>query len=428
MTKTTKTPQSTSFTPELIAPAGDFEKMQAAFAYGADAVYCSTPDFSMRTREIGFNDETLKEAIEYAHKLGKKVYLTLNVFPHSTEVADMIEHAKKTVALKPDAIIVADPGMVSYLTTNFDIPVHLSTQASTANYLSANFWQSQGVDRVVLAREMSFADIKETSKNSTIDLEAFVHGSMCMAYSGRCQISNYLLGRDPNKGQCAQPCRFKYKFYGVKEDTRPEEYFPIFEDDHGTYLFNSKDLCMIKYVPELIEAGISSFKIEGRLKSVYYVGCVVRAYRKAIDLYMKDPAEYEKQKENLFDEVSKLANREFTTGFYFNKPNTETNNYRSTKAVANWAYIGLVKELNVGAEGKGGSTGILKLEIKNRLSVGAELEIVTQGEIYHYTLEEMTSEGEPVTETHANRMIEIKVSEEIAKATVPGNFVRVKLD
>lgn len=407
-------------TPELIAPAGDFEKMKTAFAYGADAVYCSTPDFSMRTREIGFNSEGLKEAIKYAHDLGKKVYLTLNVFPHSTEISDLIEHAEKTVALQPDAIIVADPGVVDYLLKNHDIPIHLSTQANTTNYLTANFWQSQGVNRVVLAREMSLADITETSANSTIPLEAFVHGSMCMAYSGRCQISNYLLGRDPNKGQCAQPCRFKYQMYGVKEETRPDEYYPIFEDDHGTYLFNSKDLCMIKYVPELVASGISSFKIEGRLKSVYYVGCVVRAYRKAIDLYINDPARYEREKENLFAEVCKLANREFTTGFYFDKPNSETNNYRSTKAIASWAYIGLVKKVDA-------KKCTLEVEVKNRLSLGATLEIVTQGEIYPYTLEAMTTDDEPITETHANRIIEIKVSPEIAQATTPGNFVRIKL-
>lgn len=403
--------------PELIAPAGDLEKLKIAFQYGADAVYASTPKFSMRTREIGFTPETLKEGIAYAHSLGKKVYLTLNIYPHSSQIKDVLAHADATAALEPDAIIVADPGVFRYLHENHSIPLHLSTQANTTNYLSANFWQDQGADRVVLAREMSLEDIAETSKNSDIHLECFVHGSMCMAYSGRCQLSNYLTGRDPNQGLCAQACRFKYTLYEVKEDRRPDERYPVYEDENGTYLFNSKDLCMINHIPELVEAGVNSFKIEGRLKSPYYVASVVHAYRQAIDRYFEDPAAYAAEADYRTAEVGKIVNRGYTTGFFFHKPNEETNNYQTTRATSEYCYAGYVTSYDE-------ATKQVQMTVRNQLhfSPETEIEIITPDGIILHKIEGAVKNGSEVATVNPNDEIFFPID-----APVPVNsFVRMK--
>lgn len=414
--------------PELISPAGDLEKLKIAFQYGADAVYASTPKFSMRTREIGFTEETLKEGIAYAHSQGKKVYLTLNVFPHSSEIEEIKAHALKTIALKPDAIIVADPGILRFVKENCDIPIHLSTQANTTNHLAADFWHSQGISRIVLARELNLSDIKLISDNSctpeprdlrpksSLELEAFVHGAMCMAYSGRCQISNYMTGRDANKGACVQACRFKYTMHGLEEDLRPGEIFPIFEDDKGSYILNSKDLCMIEHVPELIEAGIGSFKIEGRLKSVYYVGAITKAYRQAIDLYYDDPKKYQKEKANLLKEVSKTSSREYTTGFYFQKPDQDTNNYQTSRAKGEWGYVGLVKDYNKKEKR-------LIIEGKNKLEKGSNVEIMTPDKVYEHKLNQIFHKENEVDIIHAGYIFEIPFDTEL-----PANsFVRVRI-
>lgn len=393
--------------PELIAPAGDLEKLKIAFQFGADSVYASTPNFSMRTREIGFTQDSLKEGIEYAHLLGKKVYLTLNTFPHSSDIEALKKHAKKTIDLKPDAIIIADPGVLDFVRKNTKIPIHLSTQANTTNYLAANFWKKQGVDRIVLARELSLTDINLIAKKSKIELESFVHGAMCMAYSGRCQISNYLTGRDPNKGACVQACRFKYKMYGLEEELRPGEIFPIYEDDNGSYVLNSKDLCMIDHIPELVEAGIKSFKIEGRMKGIYYLGIIVRAYRKAIDLYFDSPAgglkKYKKECKNFIEEVKKTSSRGFTTGFYFKNPSHETNNYETSRASGSYTFVGVVKEYDKEKQ-------IVKVSINNRLRIGSKLEIVTPGDIVLHKLTKMLCKGEKATEVHAGSIIEFKIN------------------
>lgn len=420
--------------PELIAPAGDLQKLKIAFLYGADAVYASTPKFSMRTREIGFTEKSLKKGIAYAHSLGKKIYLTLNTFPHSSEIEKLKTHARKTIALKPDAIIVADPGVLSYLKTITSIPIHLSTQANTTNYLSANFWQRQGVERIVLARELNIKDIEliskycssvertknfkllgKSSKNKTIGLETFVHGAMCMAYSGRCQISNYMLGRDPNKGACAQPCRFKYKLYELEEEMREGEKYPVYEDENGTYLLNSKDLCMIEHIPELIDANIGSFKIEGRLKSIYYVAMVTRAYRQAIDLYFDNKNKYLKEKDSFVEELKKVSNRGFTTGFYFGKPNTETNNYETSRAKSDWGFIGLVKKYD-------NKRKVAKVEVKNHLPINSELEIVTPTNIYEYELKEMYKDGEKIDCAHADYIVEMPLDQLVPE----DSFLRIK--
>ncbi len=401
--------------PELISPAGDLEKLKIAFQYGADAVYASTPKFSMRTREIGFDHEALKEGIDYAHSLSKRVYLTLNVFPHASEIEEIKKHALNTISLKPDAIIAADPGVILYLKENTDIPIHLSTQASTTNHLTANFWHKNGVERIVLARELNLKDIKIISQKSPIELESFVHGAMCMAYSGRCQISNYLVGRDPNKGGCVQPCRFKYKMHTVEEELRPDEHFPIYEDSQGFYIFNSKDLCMIQHIPDLINSGITSFKIEGRLKSIYYVAIATKTYRQAIDLYFQDPAKYEAEKDNLFSEIQKTSSRGFTTGFYYHKPNEDTNNYQSARTVSGWSFIGLVKNYDKNKK-------MAVVEVKNQLNNHQPAEIVTPEKIINYNLNTMIHNNTKVDVVHANYIIHIPLEEEIPQ----NSFLRIK--
>ncbi len=459
--------------PELICPAGDLEKLKIAFQYGADAVYASTPKFSMRTREIGFDDNSIKEGIAHAHSLDKKVYLTLNVFPHASEIEELKEHALKTIALKPDAIIIADPGILQFVKENSDIPIHLSTQANTTNQLSADFWFKQGAERIVLARELSLDDIKIISQSanqlvsqssqlslraidvlsrrgnpsvdsrlrgndknkeknklindehhkksftprpSTLQLEAFVHGAMCMAYSGRCQISNYLTGRDPNKGECIQACRFKYKLYDLEEDLRKGEKFSIYEDQNGTYVLNSKDLCMIDHIPDLINAGVQSFKIEGRLKSIYYVAIITRAYRKAIDLYFEDSKKYDVKKKELFEEVNKTSNRGFTTGFYYNKPDQNTNNYETSRAQGDWGFIGVVKKYNKEAKS-------LVIEAKNQLKSGSDIEIITVDNIYKCNLGQIMYNGEPVDQVHAGYVFELPFDTELPI----NSFLRLKL-
>lgn len=403
--------------PELLAPAGNLDILKIAFLYGADAVYCGTPAFAMRAR-VGFDLKSLKEGIEYAHSIGKKVYLTLNAFPHSLEIANLQKHVKTLAALKPDAFIIADPGIIDFVKNNFNIPIHLSTQSNTTNQLTAEFWKKQGVERIVLARELSLKEIKKINESVDIEIEAFVHGAMCMAYSGRCQISNYMTGRDPNRGQCVQACRFKYKMYALEEDLRKGELFPIYEDEEGTHILNSKDLCMIEYIPELIEAGISSFKIEGRLKTEYYVTTVVRAYRKAIDLYnsSNNSEKFKKERANLKKEVEKSANRGFTTGFYLNKPSQEGNNYPSSKAKSEWGYIGRVIDYDKNKE-------TLKFEVKNYLPIRSTLEIVTPDKTIPYKLKKMYIKNEPVIVAHANNIIEIPFE----KAVIKDSLVRIKL-
>lgn len=402
--------------PELLSPAGDLEKLKIAILYGADAVYASTPKFSMRTREVGFNDESMKEGIDYVHKMGKKIYLTINTFPHPDEIEEIKKHIDKTIGMKPDAIIVADPGLVAYIASKTDIPIHLSTQASTTNQLSAEFWRKQGVSRIVLARELSISEIKQIGKESEVELETFIHGAMCMAYSGRCQISNYMTGRDPNRGACVQACRFKYKIYDLKEEMRDEPY-QIYEDDRGTYILNSKDLCMIDHIGDLVDAGIVSLKIEGRLKSNYYVGVVTRAYRKAIDLYFENKKKYDKQKDAFIDEVKKTSNRGFTTGFYYAKPDQNTNNYETSRSKELYRFVGIVTDYDEG-------TKMAEIATKNHFEVGDELEIVTPDDIIKLKLKEMTIDGESVEFANANSEIMIQIDQKLPKYS----FLRLKVN
>ncbi|HOX41427.1 MAG TPA: U32 family peptidase C-terminal domain-containing protein [bacterium] len=376
-----------------------------AFLYGADAVYCGTPKFAMRSR-VGFTEKDLKEGIEYAHSIGKKVFVTINAFPHPGDIEELKIHIKETIKLNPDALIIADPGLVAFVKDIFDIPIHLSTQANTTNQLTAQFWADQGVERIVLARELSLDEIKIIKNNLTIQqfnnlqLEAFVHGAMCMAYSGRCQISNYLTGRDPNKGECIQACRFKYKLYGLEEDYRQGEIFPVYEDEEGSHILNSRDLCMIEYIPELISAGISSFKIEGRLKTEYYVATVTRAYRKAIDSYFTNESTYREKQEELKSEVEKTSNRGFTTGFYLNKPDKASNNYEKSKATSEWGYIGRVIGYNK-------ATKMSRVEVKNYFPSNSSAEIITPDKVISLSEVSLRTESGEIEVAHAGNIVNI---------------------
>lgn len=311
---------------ELLAPAGDLEKLKYAIIYGADAVYIGGQVFGLRAAAKNFSFEEMKEGIEFAHARGKRVFLVLNIIPHNEDIHYLEQYIEQIKDLGLDAVILSDPGTFMFVKQYApELEVHLSTQANNTNYMSANFWHAQGVKRVILARELSFDEISEIRAKTppTLELESFVHGAMCISYSGRCLMSNYMAGRDANRGACAQPCRWEYN---LVEKTRPGEYFPVEETEDGTFFFNSKDLCMIQSVPDLIKSGLDSLKIEGRMKTIYYVASIVRAYREAIDTFYKDPENYVYNPE-WFEEIQKVSHREFTSGFYDHKPTHEDQLY-----------------------------------------------------------------------------------------------------
>ncbi len=329
--------------PEILAPAGNLEKLKIAIDFGADAVYIGGSRLNLRAFAGNFTNEEIAEGVKYCHERGRKLYVTMNVFPRNFDLNGMENYIKGLEALGIDAIIVADPGIIAVakeVAPNLEI--HLSTQANTVNWRAAKFWYDLGVKRIVLAREMTFNEIHGFRDNlpEGCDLEGFVHGSMCMAYSGRCLISNYMLGRDSNKGTCANVCRYKYF---LVEETRPDVYFPVIEDDKGTYIMNSKDLCMIHHIPELVQSGIYSFKIEGRMKSEFYVASVVKAYREALDSYWEDPDNY-KFKQEWMDILLKVSHRPYHTGFFFGK--TGEQNYDDSSYIRDYDIVGIVKEFD----------------------------------------------------------------------------------
>lgn len=329
--------------PEILAPAGNLEKLKIAIDFGADAVYLGGGKLNLRAFAGNFTKEEIAEAVKYCHDRGRKVYVTVNVFARNFDLNGAGEYIKELESLGVDALLISDPGLIAIskeVAPNLEI--HLSTQANTVNWRAAKFWHDLGVKRIVLAREMSFNEIKGFTENlpEECDLEAFVHGSMCMAYSGRCLISNYMLGRDSNKGICANVCRYKYY---LVEETRPNEFFPIMEDENGSYIMNSKDLCMIKHIPELVQSGIYSFKIEGRMKSEFYVASVVKAYREALDSYWEDPENYE-FKQEWMDILLKVSHRPYHTGFFFGKSGEQ--NYEDSSYIRDYDIVGIVKEFD----------------------------------------------------------------------------------
>lgn len=352
--------------PELLAPAGNLEKLKMALLYGADAVFMGGKAFGLRAFSDNFDERELKEGIDFAHSLKKKAYVTINIFPHNDDLPALPGYIQFLCDCNVDAVIVSDLGVYRIIREVApNLPIHISTQANNTNWSSVLCWQELGASRVVLARELSLNDINVIRQKVNIQLEAFVHGAMCISYSGRCLMSNYFTGRDANLGQCAQSCRWKFN---IVEEKRPGEYFPVMEDERGTYIFNSKDLCLLPHIPELIDSGLNSFKIEGRMKSVHYVATVVKVYRAAIDTYMADPEKFSVKTEWL-EELQKISHRAYTSGFYFNKTTQFDQIYGSSSYEQTYDFIGLVKSYD-------SKTGMAIVEQRNNMKIGQEVEIM----------------------------------------------------
>ncbi len=327
--------------PELLAPAGDLEKLKLAVLYGADAVYFGGEAYGLREKAGNFTIEEMKEGLEFAHDHGVKCYVTVNIIPHNEDLVGLDEYIKTLDQLGVDAVIVADPGIFLIVKEAApDLEVHISTQANNTNWAGAEFWKKQGAQRIVAARELSLTEISQIKDKVDIDIEAFVHGAMCISYSGRCLLSNYMINRDANRGACAHSCRWKYS---LMEEKRPGEYYPVYEEDGTTFIFNSKDLCMIEHIPELVEAGVNSFKLEGRMKSLHYVATVTNVYRRALDKYAKGQDDYQFNPQWL-EELEKISHRNYTTGFYYDKPDSNEQNYDNSGYTRDYDFMGVVRD------------------------------------------------------------------------------------
>lgn len=353
--------------PELLIPASNLEVLKVAVMFGADAVYIGGEAFGLRAKAKNFSKEDMAAGIRFAHEHGVRVHVTVNILAHNDDLEGVREYLCELKELKPDALIIADPAIFEMAKEICpDIERHVSTQANNTNYGTYNFWWKQGAKRVVSARELSLKEISEIRKHipEEMEIESFIHGAMCISYSGRCLLSNFFTGRDANQGACTHPCRWKY---AVVEEKRPGQYMPVYENERGTYIFNSKDLCMIEHIPEMVEAGIDSFKIEGRMKTALYVATVARTYRLAIDDYLKDPKLYEEHMPWYLDQISNCTYRQFTTGFYFGKPDETSQIYDSNTYVREYTYLGII-----GKE----SDGRYRIEQRNKFSVGEMIEIM----------------------------------------------------
>ena len=399
---------------ELLAPAGDMEKLKTAIIYGADAVYFGGELFSLRAGAGNLSIGEIREAMDFIHEHNAKGYMTINIYPHNDDIPPLKAYLEKIKDIPIDAFLVSDPGVMTIVKSIIpDTEIHISTQANTTNYMTAAFWvQQMGATRIVAAREMSLEELKEMKKVLPPDteIEAFVHGAMCMSYSGRCLLSNFMVGRDANRGSCTHPCRWKYS---LVEEKRPGEYYPIEEDERGSYIMNSRDLCMLDKLPDLIDAGIYSLKIEGRMKSPFYVATVVSAYRAALDSYLDNPDNYEFQ-EKWFTELCKASHREFYHGFYYSKPDSSGQNYSSSDYTREYSFIGVVR-------GFEHDTGLTIVEQRNKFSVGEDIEVF--GPRTEYTDEivrEMYDEDNNPIESapHPQQIIKIKLSK-----AYPENFI-----
>lgn len=354
--------------PELLVPASNLEVLKIAVKFGADAVYIGGEAFGLRAKAKNFSKEDMKAGIEFAHEHNVKVYVTANIIGHNTDLEGVEEYFKELEEIGPDAVIISDPGIFSIAKDVIpNMEIHISTQANNTNYRTYQFWHKLGAKRVVSARELSLEEIKEIRNQipDDMEIESFIHGAMCISYSGRCLLSNFFTGRDANQGSCTHPCRWKYS---VVEEKRPGEYFPVYENDKGTYIFNSKDLCMIEHVPEILDAGIDSLKIEGRMKTALYVATVARTYRKAIDDYLESPDKYKANLPWYKEEIGKCTYRKFTTGFFFGKPTEETQIYDSNVYVKEYTYLGIVGQKN--------DQGLYRIEQRNKFSVGQSIEVM----------------------------------------------------
>lgn len=376
--------------PELLVPASSLEVLKTAVVFGADAVYIGGEAFGLRAKAKNFSPDDMKAGIEFAHERGVKVYVTANILAHNDDLEGAREYFKELKEIRPDALIISDPGMFTIAKEVCpEIEIHISTQANNTNYMTYKFWWQQGAKRVVSARELSLKEIKQIRENipDEMEIESFIHGAMCISYSGRCLLSNYFTGRDANQGACTHPCRWKY---AVVEEKRPGEYLPVYENERGTYIFNSKDLCMIEYIPELIDAGIDSFKIEGRMKTALYVACVARTYRKAIGDYLESEEKYRANMDWYRAEIAKCTYRQFTTGFYFGKPDENTQIYDSNTYVNEYTYLGIVEKID--------DRGFAKFEQRNKFCVGDTIEIMKPdgSNIQSKVLAMYNEDGEPV--------------------------------
>ena len=392
--------------PVLLAPAGDLEKLKIAIIYGADAVYLAGKNFGLRAFAGNFTRDEMAEGIKFAHDRGARVFITVNIIPHNDDLVTLPEYLQELQELGADGIIAADPAIITIARkVTPGLPIHLSTQANTTNYVSAGFWAEQGVERIVLARELSLTEITEIRKQVQVELEVFIHGAMCISYSGRCLLSNYMTGRNANQGECAQPCRWKY---ALVEEKRPGQYFAIEEDNRGSYVFNSHDLCMIEHLPELIKSGVHSFKIEGRMKSVHYVATIVRVYRQAIDTFFSDPANYQ-VKEEWLTEISKVSHRAYTTGFYLGKPSAEGQTYGSSNYLRDFDFIALVRDYDH-------KTGIATIEQRNKFELGDRVEITgpETGTFEQIISALWNDDGEKIDSApHPQQVVRIKVDKQV---------------
>ena len=354
--------------PELLIPASSLEVLKTAVVFGADAVYIGGEAFGLRAKAKNFSMEEIQEGIAFAHAHDVKVYITANILAHNGDLSGVRAYFEELKEIKPDALIISDPGVFMIAREVCpEIDIHISTQANNTNYGTYQFWHQLGARRVVTARELSMAELKEIREKAPADLEmeTFIHGAMCISYSGRCLLSNYFTGRDANRGACTHPCRWKY---AIVEETRPGEYMPVYENERGTYIFNSKDLCMIEHIPELIDSGIDSFKIEGRMKTALYVATVARTYRKAIDDYLESPELYQKNMDWYLDQISNCTYRQFTTGFFFGKPDESAQIYDNNTYVKEYTYLGIIGECT--------ADGLYRIEQRNKFSVGEQIEIM----------------------------------------------------
>ncbi len=352
---------------ELLVPASSLEVLKVAVTFGADAVYIGGDVFSLRAKAKNFSLEEIAEGVKFAHERDVKVYVTANILAHNDDLAVAKEYFEELKATGVDALIISDPGVFEIARNVWpEVEIHISTQANNTNYGTYNFWHKLGAKRVVSARELSLEELKELRANipDDLEIETFIHGAMCISYSGRCLLSNYFTGRDANQGECTHPCRWKY---AVVEEERPGEYLPVYENERGTFIFNSKDLCMIEHIPKLMEAGIDSFKIEGRMKTALYVATVARTYRKAIDDYLEDSALYDKNMPWYLDQISNCTYRQFTTGFFFGKPSNEAQIYDNNTYLKEYTYLGLVGECK---------DGLYHIEQRNKFLVGETIEVM----------------------------------------------------
>ena len=413
--------------PELLVPAGSLEVLKTAVTYGADAVYIGGEAFSLRAKAKNFSKEDMACGIKIAHENGVKVYVTANILAHNSDIDEAGNYFRELAQLRPDAILIADPGM--FMTAReicADIPIHISTQANNTNYKTFEFWHKLGAERVVCARELSLSEIKQLREliPADMDIECFIHGAMCISYSGRCLLSAYMTGRSANMGECTHPCRWKYS---VVEEQRPGEYMPVEENDRGTFIFNSKDLCMIEHIPEMIEAGINSFKIEGRMKTALYVATVARTYRRAIDDYCKSPELYRQNLPWYRSEIGKCTYRQFTTGFYFGKPDENTQIYDNSTYVVESVFLGIIEEVT--------GSGKIRLTQKNKFCVGDNIEVMKpDGENIKVIVRKIESEDGVSQESapHACQVIYVTLEDTDAKDDVHrwcvGDLLRADAD